>query len=325
MTRRLAKLFHDMNILRTSECIECHASDLIEDQGDDGEAVEDKLGGIAQHCAISGKTLLIKEAHMLAGADRGEGICELLKSLQLSGTGGTWMVIVSGSTYGVNRLLGGNTRMAQHFTEEIIFRRMTPDQCATFLHRQIKAAGIGIKYLKGTATSTTIQDRFGELAKRPDWANGRDVKAIATLVIASAFNGTESLASSLMIGEDDVLAAFNDFCEGRDAEKGKRGKGAADDRTPGDSGWVNVEIHVEEVADDTITTATSTPESPTESHADSLDLAPLGPSSKRPTVDLTAPEEVATASSADPDEPAQSKKNDEFDDLVNTLSGMTLA
>ena len=331
VSRRLAQSFNDSKLLPSREVIEFSVAELL------GETTEKVRSNIEAAVTESvGKVLYIKEAHQMADARRGLTALSTLTDLVSSRTmAGKLVVILSGSTNAINKLLSRCPFVSRKFTEEIAFNAMTPEECAAVMHRQIRGAGIQVRYLKGAPTPTKILDRFKELAKLPSWANGRDVKDLASAIIKATFNSSESLASLLAVSEVDVLAAMDEFykdkCEEKKAEHARKAP------TKPEDGWVDVEIRVNDV-DETTPAEPKSSEEPEEPGTASHEIAQKASSSgellssgvaKPEQPSATQSLHVGRGESASPvshpeEQEASSERADEVECLIHGLEEMKL-
>ena len=282
-------MFNDAKLLQSKEVIEFSALELLGDTNNEARVKVE-----AAVTESTGKVLHIKDAHQMADARRGlTALNALADTLSSQSIAGKLVSILSGSTNAMNNLLSCFPFISRKFTEEVAFNPMTPEECAALMHRQIRGAGIQIRYLKGASTPSKILDRFKDLARLPTWANGRDVKALASSIIKTTFNSSESLASLLAASEAEVLAAMDDFYEEKCEEQNATETGETP-KKPEDS-WVNVEIRVDDV-DEAAPTTASTPEEPGEPAMASEELAQTASSSEELLLHGNAtPEESSTS------------------------------
>jgi hypothetical protein len=209
----MAQVFYNMNLLSSTEYVECSASDLIAQYvGQTGP----KTVGVLKKAL--GKVLFVDEAYRLGeGHFAKEAIDELVDSLTKPQFFGKLVVILAGYDEDMNKLLNVNPGLSSRFPEEVVFKHMTSGDCLTLLQNQLKEAGIEL--VLGHGKSGEYQDivsRFTKLSSLRSWGNGRDVKTISKAVVGAAFeNADPSMSSKLAASGIDVLTALDQMLKER--------------------------------------------------------------------------------------------------------------
>ena len=136
-----------------------------------------------------GKVLFVDEAYRLGeGRFASEAIDELVDVITKPKFFGKVVVILAGYDNDMNRLMAANPGLSSRFSEEIIFRDMTPDHCLRLLDRRLKEKEIGVTALreKLSAPYREMAGMLKELSCLSFWGNARDLQTLAQGMISSA-------------------------------------------------------------------------------------------------------------------------------------------
>ncbi|KAK7428011.1 hypothetical protein QQZ08_005442 [Neonectria magnoliae] len=191
--RIIGQIFYDMGFLSTNEVIECSASQLIAEwMGQTAPMVLNLLD------RSLGKVLFIDEAYRLGTKGvrssggrsyEDEAVGELVDCLTKPRYFNKLIIVLAGYDQGMDSLMRSNPGLRGRFPTDIMFRPMTPRQCKEHLINLIHEDGIFIR----DGPDANEEDNkevlllFHKLALTPDWANARDVKTLAGIVVAEVY------------------------------------------------------------------------------------------------------------------------------------------
>lgn len=201
----MGQVFYDMGFLSAVEVIECSASDLVAQYvGQTGPKTRRMLE------KALGKVLFIDEAYRLGeGHFASEAIDELVDIVTKPKFFGKVVIILAGYKDDMKRLMAVNTGLSSRFSEEIIFRDMSPEHCLQLLDVNLKRKGISVSMLQEhqSAAYKKMRDHFVELSGLPFWGNARDVQTLAKSMIRTAFKAMSGgpKASSLGLTSEEAL------------------------------------------------------------------------------------------------------------------------
>ena len=175
----MGKVFYDMGFLSFVEVIECSASDLIAQYvGQTGPKTRSFLE------KTLGKVLFVDEAYRLGeGHFASEAINELVDIITKPKFFGKVVVILAGYDEDMNRLMAVNTGLSSRFSEEIIFRDMTPGHCVQLLDRDLQQKKINVTALR----DHEMVGLLDTLSRLPFWGNARDVQTLVKAMVGSTF------------------------------------------------------------------------------------------------------------------------------------------
>ncbi|KAL4771213.1 P-loop containing nucleoside triphosphate hydrolase protein [Aspergillus nidulans var. acristatus] len=184
VARRLGQIFYDMGFLSAPGMIECSVSDLVAPyQGQTGHRVVDLLD------RALGQVLFIDEAYRLAGGDyERQAVDELVDGLTKTRYAQKLVVVLAGYSQEMVRLMQVNRGLRSRFPTEVVFYPLSADDCWRLLQRELTSAGILIIEERGSTTAVTRALR--RLGRMESWANARDVKRLAGVLVRQAFGGT---------------------------------------------------------------------------------------------------------------------------------------
>lgn len=183
--RKIGQVYYDMGFLSHAEVVECSASDLIGQYvGQTGPKTKAQLEkGL-------GKVLFIDEAYRLGeGHFAKEAVDELVDLITKPAFKGRLVIVLAGYEDQMNMLMKVNPGLASRFTETVMFRPLSPEQCMELLSTQIKRNGIDTKIMNPAECPEygEILSLFKELSAMSSWGNGRDVQTIAKTMMRSIF------------------------------------------------------------------------------------------------------------------------------------------
>ena len=199
----MGKVFYDMGFLSFVEVIECSASDLIAQYvGQTGPKTRSLLE------KALGKVLFVDEAYRLGeGHFASEAIDELVDIITKPKFFGKVVVILAGYDEDMNKLMAVNTGLSSRFSEEIIFRDMTPGHCLQLLDRDLQQMKINVTILRDH-DSALYQEMVGlldTLSRLPFWGNARDVQTLVKAMVGSTFKAMSSPVSPLALSSEEAL------------------------------------------------------------------------------------------------------------------------
>lgn len=113
-----------------------------------------------------------------------EAISELVDSLTKPRFAGKIIVILAGYEENMNELLRVNKGLSSRFSEEVIFANMAPEDCWSFLHRNLTKTGIVLGEEETGVLLPEIISIFRELSCLTSWGNGRDLQTISKSIMA---------------------------------------------------------------------------------------------------------------------------------------------
>ncbi|KAL6802265.1 P-loop containing nucleoside triphosphate hydrolase protein [Trichoderma sp. SZMC 28012] len=185
--RHMGKIFYDMGFVSTKDVVEYAATDLIGQYvGQTAPKTRKKLkDGL-------GRVLVISDSgRLLNGSYAAEAMEELLQFLANPLYAGKIVIVLTGSTADMNKLLSQYPTLSGFFTEELLFEAISPDDCVKLLLQELEVPGIDIKLdiLDDRASDDYCKVRhlFGSLGAQSGWSNARDIKNLAKQIIKRAF------------------------------------------------------------------------------------------------------------------------------------------
>ena len=199
----MGKVFYDMGFLSSVEVIESSASDLVAQYvGQTGPKTRNLLE------KALGKVLFIDEAYRLGeGQFASEAIDELVDVITKPKFFGKVVIILAGYDDDMNKLLTVNTGLSSRFSEEVVFRDMTPEHCLQLLDRTLEQKKISIAALRahGSDVYREMINLLKELSSLKFWGNARDVHTLAKAMVSATFRATNDSTSSLTLTSQEAL------------------------------------------------------------------------------------------------------------------------
>ena len=210
--RRMGKIYYDMGFLAKAEVVECSASELVGQYvGWTGPLVRKKFDNAL------GKVLFIDEAYRLAeGSFAKEAVDEIVDCLTKERYKGKMVIVLAGYDEDINRLLSVNQGLSSRFPDVVSFYCLTPGECVELLYNRLKQQASQLeKTKKATLDLSPLEQMdalfekeiigiFKELQVFKDWANARDVEALAKNIFAKAIKGRDG---SLLVVDEDLVKA----------------------------------------------------------------------------------------------------------------------
>ncbi|KAL6832828.1 P-loop containing nucleoside triphosphate hydrolase protein [Trichoderma camerunense] len=184
----LGKMFYNMGFVSTKEVVECSATDLIGQYvGQTAPKTRKKL------LDALGRVLVISESgRLMSGSFAAEAVEELLQFLANASNSGKMVVILTGLTTDMNKLLEQYPTLSGLFPEQLVFETMSPDNCIDLFLRELEGSGISAKVdsLKQSSSEDYCKVRhlFRSLGAISGWSNARDVKNLARQVMRRAIS-----------------------------------------------------------------------------------------------------------------------------------------
>ncbi|OGM49016.1 hypothetical protein ABOM_003124 [Aspergillus bombycis] len=183
--RKVGQIFYDMGFLSSAEVIECSVSDLIASyQGQTGKQVMDLLE------QALGKVLFIDEAYRLAdGGYEKQAVDELVDGLTKTRYAQKLVVVLAGYNREMVELMKVNRGLRSRFPTDVVFHPLSAAGCWRVLQNELTSVNIRIVEERGGATKVT--GVFSRLRKMESWANARDVKRLAGVLVRQIFSRAE--------------------------------------------------------------------------------------------------------------------------------------
>jgi len=212
----MGKVFYDMGFLSTAEVVECSATDLIGQYvGHTGPKTQKLLE------KALGKVLFIDEAYRLAeGGFATEALGELVDSLTKPKYCQKMITILAGYDNDINRLLSINEGLTSRFPEAIVFKGLTPEQCATLMTNILmKKGNLDSKSVEQATNQSRgkLLEAFKTLAALPSWGNARDLQTLVKSIYGSLLVSFTVTADSpiLVLGAEDIFSAIQSMISER--------------------------------------------------------------------------------------------------------------
>lgn len=182
--RKLGQMFYNLGLLSSSEVVERSASSLI---GHSGSPL------LRQMEEALGKVLFIDEAHRLEPGGRGssfndEAIAELVDAVTKPKFAGKLIVVLSGYSKDMDKLLMRNPGMQSRFATEIEFRPLTIDGCLKYLRQCVGKVGIQVEDVAGSdGVVKRVRTLLAKLSACKNWASARSIEKISEKIIGMIF------------------------------------------------------------------------------------------------------------------------------------------
>ncbi|KAG9246867.1 P-loop containing nucleoside triphosphate hydrolase protein [Calycina marina] len=218
--RKIAQVYYDMGFLSAPEVVECSVTDLIGSYvGQTGpktiKALERGLG----------KVLFIDEAYRFAQHDgssdsfASDAISELVDSLTKPKFMGKIIVILAGYEDEMNSLLQMNPGLASRFSEEVIFKLISPAGCITVLQKKLRDQGIEfpIADTKNGHEFGKLENIMHTLSNTKGWGNARDVETLGKMISRKIFAKMTDGNNSMVCDAALALETTEDFSKERQA------------------------------------------------------------------------------------------------------------
>lgn len=219
--RILGQIFYDMGFLSTSEVIECSASHLI---GQYMGQTAPKVISLFERAL--GKVLFIDEAYRLGGAGvRGrfhgsyedEAIGELVDCMTKLKFDKKMIVVLAGYDKDMDALMKVNAGLQGRFATEIVFPPMSARRCREHLFNLIREKDIEV--WDDVPATIEMKEKvlrlFDKLGMTSGWANGRDVKTLASSITERVYKTTNELVEA---AEGEEQQTKTDTANGKETE-----------------------------------------------------------------------------------------------------------
>ncbi|KAL6827280.1 P-loop containing nucleoside triphosphate hydrolase protein [Trichoderma sp. SZMC 28015] len=183
VARQLGKIFYGMGFVSSKDVVECSATDLIGQYvGHTAPKTRKKLqDGLGHVLTIS------ESGRLMSSSFAAEAVEELLQFLANPSNVGRIVVVLTGLTADMDKLLAQYPTLSGLFPEEIAFEALSPDDCIKILLRELESSGIPIKVDALTNTSSEdyckVRRLFRTLSAQSGWSNARDVKNLVKQTI----------------------------------------------------------------------------------------------------------------------------------------------
>lgn len=192
--RHMGKIFYDMGLISTKEVVECSATDLIgQYMGQTAPKTRKKLQ------SSLGRVLVISDSGRLTNDSfAAQAVEELLQFLANPSNSGKIVVVLTGSTTEINKLLEQHSALSGLFSEELIFEAISPDDCIKLLLQEMQGLGVNLNIPNLSDPSSEnyckVRQLFRSLSALSGWSNARDVKNMAKQIIRQFFNASDPAA-----------------------------------------------------------------------------------------------------------------------------------
>ncbi|KAM0520573.1 hypothetical protein ACHAPE_002968 [Trichoderma viride] len=190
----MGKIFYDMGFISTKEVVECSATDLI------GQYVGQTAPKTRKKLQSSlGRVLVISDSgRLMNDLFAAQAVEELLQFLANPSNSGKIIVILTGLTTDINKLLEQHSALSGFFSEEISFEPISPDDCIKLLLQELQGSGINVKIPPLADSSTEdyckVRQLFRSLGALSGWSNARDVKNLAKQIIRQFLSASDPVA-----------------------------------------------------------------------------------------------------------------------------------
>jgi hypothetical protein len=205
----MGKVFYDMGFLSTAEVIECSATDLIGQYvGQTGPKTQKLLE------KALGKVLFVDEAYrLIEGGFAAEALDELVDCLTKPKYSQKLVTILAGYDNDINRLMAMNPGLTSRFPEAIVFKSLSPSECATLmktlLMKKERLDANSIQHSMGQCWEKMIV-AFGVLSALPSWGNARDMQTLVKSIYGSLLKTSTVSKDSpkLVLGVQDIMSVI---------------------------------------------------------------------------------------------------------------------
>jgi hypothetical protein len=185
------KIFYDMGFISTKEVVECSTTDLI------GQYVGQTAPKTRKKLQSSlGRVLVISDSGRLMNDSFAvQAVEELLQFLTNPSNLGKIVVILTGLTADIDKLLEQHSALSGLFSEEVIFEAISPDDCIKLLLQELQGLGVNVNIPALSDSSSEnyckVRQLFRSLGVISGWSNARDVKNMAKQIIRQFFNASD--------------------------------------------------------------------------------------------------------------------------------------
>jgi SpoVK/Ycf46/Vps4 family AAA+-type ATPase len=211
VARKVAQVYYEMGFLSAPEMIECSVAQLVSagNSSSRGSGVERTFE------RALGKVLFVDEAYLLRHIGGHGAIGDMVDCMTKERFAGKLVVVLAGYDEDMGQLLQENPGLRSRFATTVSFRRMTPTDAILLLKRLVDKVGIRITGLEpGDPLRQQAVRLLARLAATRTWANGRDVEALARMLIQDTFkasmtqqqNSTDAKAAMAESGDIEVKA-----------------------------------------------------------------------------------------------------------------------
>ncbi|KAF2471116.1 P-loop containing nucleoside triphosphate hydrolase protein [Lindgomyces ingoldianus] len=213
--RRMGKVFYDMGFLANAAVEECSATDMIGQYiGHTGPKVQKLLE------KALGKVLFIDEAYRLAeGQFATEAMDELVDCITKPKFARKLICILAGYDEHMDRLMSVNPGLTSRFSESMIFRHLTAEECLTLLTDLLQArrAPLDVSVLSSPSSGFRHQvlQKIKQLSGLKSWGNARDIQSIEKAVFSKLISSVTPPITNLSVTESVVLSALDTMLDER--------------------------------------------------------------------------------------------------------------
>lgn len=221
IARKIGQVFYDMDLLGSSEVIECSASDLVGQYvGQTGPKVKNLFE------KALGKVLFVDEAYRLSqGIFAQEAIDEVVGLITQPRFKAKLVIILAGYEHEMNDLMSVNAGLSSRFPKQITFEDMEAEDCITVVRNELAKKTIAVDGIEDptSALHSEMKEIIRDLAELDNWGNARDmITASKDMVNLALSNGTGS-SGGLVLDPSDVLDVLRKMQVAR-SRRGEVGK-----------------------------------------------------------------------------------------------------
>ena len=212
----MGKVYYDMGFLATAEVLESSATELVGQYvGQTGPKTQKLLE------KALGKVLFIDEAYRLAeGQFAKEAVDEIVDSITKPKFAQKLIIVLAGYDADINRLMSINPGLTSRFPDSLIFRSLSPNECARLLtellrgqkHRLLKGkSDLDMTVLESPQNDfhQKLLDQFNMLSSLPNFANARDIQTLAKGVFGKAIKSPTASSGKLTVDEETIVAGID--------------------------------------------------------------------------------------------------------------------
>ncbi|PIG79608.1 stage V sporulation protein k [Aspergillus arachidicola] len=210
--RALGKMYYSMDLLPTTEVMDCSVTDMIGTHtGQTGPKVRNLLE------EALGKVLFTDEAYRLGFTTYDyprEAVGELVNCMTKERYMHKFVIVLAGYKRSMDQLISTNGGLRSRFTE-MAFPRLRPKDCLRLLQAKLLEKKINILRPKTVHVQQRVLVLFKKLGKTTAWANARDVGAIAKEVTLQLFMNPLPAGQPMEISLEEIARVLNRFYRNR--------------------------------------------------------------------------------------------------------------
>lgn len=200
-----------MELLSSTEVIECSASDLV---GQYVGQTGPKTRKLFERAL--GKVLFVDEAYRLSqGHFAQEAVDEIVGLITQPKFKGKLIVVLAGYEKDMNHLMSVNSGLSSRFPERVTFDNMDPGDCLSIVRKELAKKNIAIKN-PSPSLYDDMADLISQMSELPDWGNARDMMTFSKMLIGTALlNATPDASPMIHLDEKLALKALREMLDER--------------------------------------------------------------------------------------------------------------